>query len=103
MKYIGNAFSPSMLKSDMASVTFKRTSFEEAKRYMNDTEVVNALNPRHPSTIEALGLETPTAPLTVTLQWGDQLLIVTPRVVDRTGVERELSIEDLSFTLVTVH
>jgi hypothetical protein len=102
MNYIGNAFSPSMLKSDLASVTFKRTSLEEAKRYITEAPI-NALNPRHPTTIKALGLEMPPAAITVTLQWGDQLLIATPKIVDRTGTERDLSIEDLSFTLVTVH
>jgi hypothetical protein len=101
MNYIGNAFSPSMLADNFATVTFKRTSFEEAKRYIAEAPI-NALNPRHPTTIKALGLEMPPTAITVTLQWGDQLLIATPKIVDRTGVERELSIEDLSFTLVTV-
>jgi hypothetical protein len=102
MKYIGNAFSPSMLKGDMADVSFHRINAERAQRFYKSEGVINALNPRHPSTIEALGLNAPEQAITITLKGYDELLVVTPKSIDRTGTERELSMEDLSFTLVTV-
>jgi len=101
--YLLNAFSPSMLPRGRAvSVSFVPVSLKAADNLLFDCVYVNGLNPRHESTARALGVSAPASAPVISLEVGDLCLVVTPRQVDRSGAERELSRHELDFTVVCV-
>ena len=101
--YLLNAFSPSMLPRGRAvSVSFVPVPLNAADDLLLAGAYINALNPRHESTARALGVSAPASAPVISLAVGDLCLVVTPRQVDRSGAERELSRHELDFTVVCV-
>jgi len=94
MRYLLNAFSPTMLKSpDKSTVVFRTLnvlSGAEAVFAHIMEEGINALNPRHAALFEALrawGATTPPMALSVELDIGDDALIILPKNQNRAGAE----------------
>lgn len=93
MRYLLNAFSPSMLKSETNHVVFAQLSTfwaESVFRGISADESVNALNPRHAALFEALapwGAHAPSSAEMVQLNAGDDALVILPRAQNRAGTE----------------
>lgn len=100
MKYLLNGFSLSMLRNQQTgTVTFWTKIKAPSREEMG--QMVNALNIRHSSTCavaEALGANpTPAVAPLVALVMGDRFVVMTPRVADRSGMERDLTAGDFTW------
>jgi len=96
MKYLLNGFSLAMVDcANGGQVTFWK-SLPPSRQEIG--EATNALNSRHTTTCrvaEAMGAPPApeVAPL-ISLNLGDEFIIMTPKNSDRTGIERELTAKD---------
>lgn len=93
MRYLLNAFSPTMLQTPNTSHVVFRTLTPQAAKplfsVLNSTGV-NALNPRHPALFETFkhwGAVAPESALSVSLAVGDDALILLPKAQNRMGAE----------------
>lgn len=89
-------------RGQAVSVSFVPMSLTAADSLLSEYEYINALNPRHASTAAALGVSAPASAPIISLEVGDLCLVATPRQVDRSGTERDLSRHELDFTVVCV-
>jgi len=91
MRYLLNAFSPTMLSDFEDTAVVFRSAIRPQAVFSNIlTNGINALNPRHTTLFEALkewGAVPPSAAMNVTLKLGDDALIILPKNANRAGTE----------------
>lgn len=95
MRYLLNAFSPTMLNNFRTCSVVFRPFISEKDVFSNILkDGVNALNPRHTSLFDSLrdwGAVPPKDAINVSLKIGDDAMIILPRNQNRTGSEIQTS------------
>jgi len=102
MRYLLNAFSPTMLSDFEDTAVMFRSAIRPHAVFSNILKNgINALNPRHTALFEAFkdwGAVPPSAAMNVSLKLGDDALIIIPKNANRAGTEVQTNTpEDYNF------
>jgi hypothetical protein len=92
-----------MLSKGLQKISSDSIDIESVFKLISTQKVINCINPRHSSTAKALGLEVPLEAVSVSLQRGDLLIVVTAKNQPRDGRDIEVTLNDIQASWWAVH